>query len=332
MGKNVKTANIKQIGGKVNFTPVGTLVPYKLPKYKYFTKFSSTGDFKETGKTIFDYYSEFSLQDIKNSIPTVDSYVFVNINNGDSYTNFATLYVNGKLREVIDAIKTYVRVELPKEVQDIVNTIDISAKEQKKLDLTQKLFSQSFYQRIIDSIITGSSTLKEQVLLYVLNPKAILTMQYDYMIAFNKLDGNSAMQMKEGVYIARNESIDIIDRNNRRDKCIDAINQKANTLIASNKQLLQVTYLLNQNGTDVISYINQNLYALYDILKLSPYQSSANLRQQGYNLGLALNPLTKDAGLGTNKNNKTKSDVDFKTILLLAIPIVAIVLLKKKGK
>lgn len=331
MAKIVKTP-IKQLNLQVNFEPVGTLVPYKLPYYKYFSKFSGAGDFKETGKWLFEDYSVYSLQKIKNSIPTTNSYVFVNINNGDSYTNFATLYVNGKLREVIESIKTYVRVELPKEVQAIVNTVDNSAKDQKKLQLTQKLSSQSFYQGIIDSVITGSATLKEQVLLYILNPQEILKMQYDYMISFNKLDGNSAMQMKEGVEQGWKEAYtDFLNRNRRRDICIDAINQKANNLIAENKQLLEATKIANQTGTDVISYINQNLYALYDILKDSPNQSSANLRQQGYNLGLAMNPLTKDVDLGGNKNTKSKG-INLTTILLLAIPIVAIILIKKKGK
>lgn len=329
MAKVIKQGKIQSLS--VNFTPVGNLVPYKLPFYEYFSKFSSTGDFKETGKKLFRNYSQLSLQEIKNHIPTVKSYVFVNINNGDSYTNFATLYVNGKLREVIESIKTYVRVELPKEVQDIVNTIDVSAKEQKKLQLTQKLSSANFYKGIIDSVITGSATLKEQVLLYILYPQEILKMQYDYMISFDKLDGNSAMQMKEGVDIARDESNNVFNRNSRRDICIDAINQKANSLIAENKQLLEITKAVNQTGTDVISYINQNLVALYDILKVSPNQSSANLRQQGYNLGLAMNPLTKDVDLGGNKNTKSKG-INLTTILLLAIPIVAIFLIKKKGK
>lgn len=326
MAKTLRT-NIKQIGGKLNFSPVGTLVPFKLPNYRYFSKFSSAGDFKQSGKTLFEYYSQDSLQKVKDSIPTVQSYVFYS---SESYVEFARLYVNGKLKEVIEAIKTYVAVELPARVQNIMNTLDSSVREQKKSALLTELSSEDFYKSIINSVITGSESLKQQVLLYLLNPQEILKMQYEYMISYDKLDGDPAMQMKEGVDTARNESIDIVYRNSHRDKCIDAINQKANSLITANKQLLEAVKVANQPGTDVVSYINKNLTELYNILG-SANQSSANLRSQGYNLGLAMNPITKDYGIGGNKNAK-KSSIDFKTILLLAIPIVAIVLIKKKGK
>ncbi len=329
MAKTLKT-NIKQIGGKLNFSPVGTLVPFKLPNYRYFSKFSSAGDFKQSGKFLFNSSLHESLSKIKESIPTVQSYVFYRLKSGESYVEFARLYINGKLKEVIEAIKTYVAVELPARVQGIMNTLDSSVREQKKSALLTELSSEDFYKSIINSVITGSETLKQQVLLYLLNPQEILKMQYDYMISYDKLDGDPAMQMKEGVYTARNESIDIVYRNSLRDKCIDAINQKANSLITANKQLLESVKVANQAETDIVSYINKNLTELYNILG-SANQSSANLRSQGYNLGLAMNPITKDYGTGGNKNTK-KSSIDFKTILLLAIPIVAIVLLKKKGK
>lgn len=329
MAKTLRT-NIKQIGGKLNFSPVGTLVPFKLPCYRYFSKFSSDGDFKQSGKTLFQYYSQYSLQKVKDSIPTVQSYVFYRLKSGESYVEFARLYVNGKLKEVIEAIKTYVAVELPARVQSIMNTLDSSVREQKKSALLTELSSEDFYKSIINSVITGSETLKQQVLLYLLNPQEILKMQYDYMISYDKLDGDPAMQMKEGVKEACKKSNDFLNRESRKYKCIDAINQKANSLITENKQLLESVKVANQTETDIVSYINKNLTELYNILG-SANQSSANLRSQGYNLGLAMNPITKDYGTGGNKNTKSKG-INLTTILLLALPIVAIVLLKKKGK
>ena len=246
----------------------------------------------------------------------------------ESYVEFARLYVNGKLREVIEAIKTYVAVELPARVQGIMNTLDSSVREQKKSALLTELSSEDFYKSIINSVITGSETLKQQVLLYLLNPQEILKMQYDYMISYDKLDGDPAMQMKEGVKEACKKSNDFLNRESRKYNCIDAINQKANSLITENKQLLESVKVANQTGTDIVSYINKNLTELYNILG-SANQSSANLRSQGYNLGLAMNPITKDYGTGGNKNTKSKG-INLTTILLLAIPIVAIVLLKKK--
>lgn len=320
------TTNIKQLGGKMNFTPVGTLVPFKLPNYRYFSKFSSAGDFKQSGKTLFEYYSQYSLQKVKDSIPTVQSYVFYRLKSGESYIEFARLYVNGKLKEVIEAIKTYVAVELPARVQDVINTLDSSVREQKKSALLTELSSKDFYKGIINSVITGSESLKQQVLLYLLNPQEILKMQYEYMISYDKLDGDSATQMKEGVKEACKKSNDFLNRESRKYICIDAINQKANSLITENKQLLESVKVANQPETDVVSYINKNLTELYNILG-SVNQSSANLREQGYNLGLAMNPLTKDVGKG-NKNTKTKG-INLTTILLLAIPIAIIFLIKK---
>lgn len=322
------TTNIKQLGGKVNFTPVGTLVPFKLPNYRYFSKFSSAGDFKQSGKTLFEYYSQYSLRKVKDSIPTVQSYVFYRLKSSESYLEFARLYVNGKLKEVIEAIKTYVAAELPARVQGIMNTLDSSVREQKKSALLTELSSEDFYKSIINSVITGSESLKQQVLLYLLNPQEILKMQYDYMISYDKLDGDPAMQMKEGVKEACKKSNDFLHRESRKYICIDAINQKANSLITANKQLLEAVKVANQPGTDVVSYINANLTELYSVLGPAN-QSSANLRSQGFNLGLAMNPITKDYGTGGNKNTK-KSSIDFKTILLLAIPIIVIVLIKKK--
>lgn len=322
------TTNIKQIGGKLNFSPVGTLVPFKLPNYRYFSKFSSDGDLKQSGKTLFEYYSQYSLQKVKDSIPTVQSYVFYS--SQSPYLEFARLYINGKLKEVIEAIKTYVAVELPARVQNIMNTLDSSVREQKKSALLTELSSEDFYKSIINSVITGSESLKQQVLLYLLNPQEILKMQYDYMISCDKLDGDPAMQMKEGVKEACKKSNDFLNRESRKYNCIDAINQKANSLIVVNKQLLEAVKVANQPGTDVVSYINANLTELYSVLGPAN-QSSANLRSQGFNLGLAMNPNTKDYGTGGNKNTK-ESSIDFKTILLLAIPIIVIVLIKKKGK
>lgn len=326
MEKTLRT-NIKQIGVKLNFSPVGTLVPFKLPYYRYFSKFSSDGDFKQSGKTLFEYYSQYSLQKVKDSIPTVQGYVFYS-SKPESYVEFARLYVNGKLKEVIEAIKTYVAVELPARVQGIMNTLDSSVREQKKSALLTELSSEDFYKSIINSVITGSETLKQQVLLYLLNPQEILKMQYDYMISYDKLDGDPAMQMKEGVKEACKKSNDFLNRESRKYNCIDAINQKANSLITENKQLLESVKVANQTETDIVSYINKNLTELYNILG-SANQSSANLRSQGYNLGLAMNPITKDYETGGNKN-KTSKGINLTTILLLAIPIVAIVLLKKK--
>ncbi|MEE1112306.1 MAG: hypothetical protein UH077_03880 [Bacteroidales bacterium] len=326
MAKNVKTINIKQLG-KVNFTPVGTLVPFKLPSYRYFSKFSSAGDFKQSGKTLFEYYSQYSLQKVKDSIPTVQSYVFYRLKSGESYIEFARLYVNGKLKEVIEAIKTYVAVELPARVQDVINTLDSSVREQKKSALLTELSSEDFYKGIINSVITGSESLKQQVLLYLLNPQEILKMQYEYMISYDKLDGDPAMQMKEGVKESCKKSNDFLNRESRKYNCIDAINQKANSLITENKQLLESVKVANQPITDVVSYINKNLTELYNILG-SANQSSANLRSQGYNLGLAMNPITKDYGTSGNKNTKSKG-INLTTILLLAIPI-AIFLIKKQ--
>jgi hypothetical protein len=109
---------------------------------------------------------------------------------------------------------------------------------------------------------------------------------------------------------------------------INAINQTAQKLLAENKVLYQNCIAVNNQNTSVQAYINTNLDELFKYLG-SSMSVTINQTQTGADLSNELN--FKPDNKGGNKNTKS-TGMNLTTILLLAIPIVAIVLLKKKGK
>jgi hypothetical protein len=133
-------------------------------------------------------------------------------------------------------------------------------------------------------------------------------------------NGGPCTQMKDGV-----RSVKWIKSTNEN-RTINAINETAQRLLANNKALYQSYIAINNQNTSVQAYINENLDELFKYLG-STTSVTINQTQTGADLSNELN--FKPDSKGGNKNTKSKG-INLTTILLLAIPIVAIVLLKKK--
>lgn len=326
MAKIVKYNNgIAQI---VNFTPVGNLVAPKLPHYSYFGLLSGASGYKESGKKLQQmYYSNsFTNTDyIANHIPIVKKYSFIDKSNSTSYSyvDFANLYVSGGINTIVTNIKDFVRLELPERVKQIVLTVDKAKKEHLKTNLKNYL-SNDFLRDMVKTVVAESNTtLFNQVLTFLLSSQTILNIQYNYMLKEDMQEnGGAATQMKEGV-----RSVKWYESTNEN-RTINAINETAQRLLAGNKVLYQNCIAVNNQNTSVIAYINTNLDELFKYLG-SAIPITINQTQTGADVS---NELTfKPDNTGGNNNKKT-TGINLTTILLLAVPIVAIVLLKKKGK
>lgn len=323
MAKVIKNSS-KVASFIVNFTPVGNLVAPKLPQYSYFGLLSGASGYKESGKKLQEmYYSIDRYVDsnyIANQIPIVKKYSFVD-NNRNSFSDFANLYVSGGINTIINNIKDFVRLELPVRVQQIVLTVDKAQKEQAKTNLKNYL-SNDFLRDMVKTVVAESNTtLFNQVLTFLLSSQTILNIQYNYMIQeVHQENGGPCTQMKEGVRSVK------WTQSRNENRTINAINETAQRLLANNKALYQSYIAINNQNTSTQAYINENLDELFK------YLGSANLitinqTQIGADLSNELN--FKPDSKGGNKNTKSKG-INLTTILLLAIPIVAIILLKKK--
>lgn len=313
----------KGVAQIVNFTPVGNLVAPKLPHYSYFGLLSGTADYKQSGKKFQERFGSYNSGEKLGVIPIVKKYSFVNKSNSTFYVDFATLYVSGGINTIISNIKDFVRLELPERVKQIVLTTDKTQKEQLKSDLMNYL-SNDFLRDMVKTVVAETNTtLFNQVLTFLLSSQTILNIQYNYMLHEDMQEnGGPASQMKEGV-----KSVQWI-YSGGENSSINAINQTAQRLLANNKVLYQNCIAVNNQNTSVQAYINTNLDELFKYLG-SATSVTINQTQIGADLS---NELTfKPDNTGGNKNKKTKG-LNLTTILLLAIPIVAIVLIKKKGK
>lgn len=323
MAKVLKQGKIQSLS--LNFTPIGNLVSPKLPQYSYFGLLSGASGYKESGKKLQELYYSNSYTNtdyIANQIPIVKKYSFVD-NNRNSFSDFANLYVSGGINTIISNIKDFVRLELPARVQQIILTVDKTQKEQAKTNLNNYL-SNDFLSDMVKTVVAESNTtLFNQVLTFLLSSQTILNIQYNYMLQeVHQENGGPCTQMKEGV-----RSVKWIYSANEN-RTINAINETAQRLLTQNKVLYQNCIAVNNQNTSVQAYINTNLDELFKYLG-STTSVTINQTQQGADLSNELN--FKPDSKGGNKNTKSKS-INLTTILLLALPIVAIVLLKKKGK
>lgn len=319
MAKVLKQGKIQSLN--LNFTPVGNLVAPKLPYYSYFGLLSGTSDYKQSGKKLQEVYYNNSFVNtdyIAEQIPIVKKYSFVD-NNRNSFSDFANLYVSGGINTIITNIKDFVRLELPARVQQIILTVDKTQKEQLKTNLKNYL-SNDFLRDMVKTVVAESNTtLFNQVLTFLLSSQTILNIQYNYMLQEDMQEnGGPASQMKEGV-----RSVKWIQSGNEN-RTINAINQTAQKLLVENKALYQSYIALNNQNTSVQAYINTNLDELFKYLGSST-SVTINQTQTGADLSNELNFHNK----GGNKNTKSKG-INLTTILLLAIPIIVIVLLKKQ--
>lgn len=324
MAKVIKNSN-KVASLIVNFTPVGNLVSPKLPQYSYFGLLSGASGYKESGKKLQEMYYSNSYTNtdyIANQIPIVKKYSFID-NNRNSFSDFANLYVSGGINTIITNIKDFVRLELPAKVQQIILTVDKAQQEQLKTNLKNYL-SNDFLRDMVKTVVAESNTtLFNQVLTFLLSSQTILNIQYNYMLQEDRQEnGGPATQMKEGVRSVK------WTKSTNENRTINAINETAQRLLAQNKVLYQSYIVANNQNTSVQAYINTNLDELFKYLGTTT-SVTINQTQQGADLSNELN--FKPDSKGGNKNSK-KSSIDFKTILLLAIPIIVIVLIKKKGK
>ena len=320
MAKIVKQGKIQSLS--LNFTPVGNLVAPKLPYYSYFGLLSGTADYKQSGKKFQERFGSYNSSEKLVEIPIVKKYSFVD-NNRNSFSDFANLYVSGGINTIISNIKDFVRLELPARVQQIILTIDKTQKEQLKTNLKNYL-SNDFLRDMVKTVVAESNTtLFNQVLTFLLSSQTILNIQYNYMLQEDMQEnGGPASQMKEGV-----KSVQWI-YSSGENSSINAINQTAQRLLAENKALYQNCIAVNNQNTSVQAYINTNLDELFKYIG-STTSVTINQTQTGANLSNELN--FKPDSKGGNKNKKSKG-INLTTLLLLAIPIVAIVFIKKKGK
>lgn len=320
MAKVLKQGKIQSLN--LNFTPVGNLVAPKLPYYSYFGLLSGTSDYKQSGKKFQERFGSYYSDEKLGQIPIVKKYSFED-NNRNSFSDFANLYVSGGIKTIISNIKDFVRLELPSRVQQIILTVDKAQKEQLKTNLINYL-SNDFLRDMVKTVVPESNTiLFNQVLTFLLSSQTILNIQYNYMLQeCRQENGGPASQMKEGV-----KSVQWI-YSGGENSSINAINQTAQRLLAENKVLYQNYIAVNNQNTSVQAYINTNLDELFKYLG-STTSVTINQTQTGADLSAELN--FKPESKGGNKNTKSKG-INLTTILLLALPIVAIVLLKKKGK
>lgn len=324
MAKVIKNSN-KVASLIVNFTPVGNLVSPKLPQYSYFGLLSGASGYKESGKKLQEMYYSNSYTNtdyIANQIPIVKKYSFVD-NNRNSFSDFANLYVSGGINTIITNIKDFVRLELPARVQQIILTVDKTQKEQLKTNLKNYL-SNDFLRDMVKTVVAESNTtLFNQVLTFLLSSQTILNIQYNYMLQeVHQENGGPCTQMKEGVRSVK------WTKSTNENRTINAINETAQRLLANNKALYQSCIAVNNQNTSVQAYINTNLDELFKYLG-STTSVTINQTQTGADLSNELN--FKPDSKGGNKNTKSKG-INLTTLLLLAIPIIVIVLLKKKGK
>lgn len=322
MAKVIKNSN-KVASLIVNFRPVGNLVSPKLPQYSYFGLLSSTADYKQSGKKLQEVYYNNSFVNtdyIAEQIPIVKKYSFVD-NNRNSFSDFANLYVSGGINTIINNIKDFVRLELPARVQQIILTVDTTQKEQLKTNLKNYL-SNDFLRDMVKTVVAESNTtLFNQVLTFLLSSQTILNIQYNYMLQeVHQENGGPASQMKEGVRSVK------WTKSTNENRTINAINETAQRLLANNKVLYQNCIAVNNQNTSVQAYINTNLDELFKYLG-STTSVTINQTQTGADLSNELN--FKPDSKGGNKNTKSKG-INLTTILLLAIPIIVIVLLKKQ--
>lgn len=314
----------KGVAQIVNFTPVGNLVAPKLPYYSYFGLLSGASGYKESGKKLQEMYYSNSYTNtdyIANQIPIVNKYSFIDKSNSTSYVDFANLYVSGGINTIITNIKDFVRLELPERVKQIVLTVDKAQKEQLKTNLNNYL-SNDFLRDMVKTVVAESNTtLFNQVLTFLLSSQTILNIQYNYMLQeVHQENGGPCTQMKEGV-----RSVKWYESTNEN-RTINAINETAQRLLANNKVLYQNCIAVNNQNTSVQAYINTNLDELFKYLG-SAIPITINQTQTGADLSNELN--FKPDNKGGNKNTKSKG-INLTTILLLAIPIIVIVLLKKQ--
>lgn len=322
MAKVLKQGKIQSLN--LNFTPVGNLVAPKLPYYSYFGLLSGTSDYKQSGKKLQEMYYSNSYTNtdyIANQIPIVKKYSFVNKSNNTFYVNFANLYVSGGINTIITNIKDFVRLELPARVQQIILTVDKTQKEQLKTNLKNYL-SNDFLPDMVKTVVAESNTtLFNQVLTFLLSSQTILNIQYNYMLQeVHQENGGPCTQMKEGVRSVK------WTKSTNENRTINAINQTAQKLLVENKALYQNCIAVNNQSTSVQAYINTNLNELFKYLG-STTSVTINQTQTGADLSNELN--FKPDSKGGNKNTKSKG-MNLTTILLLAIPIIVIVLLKKQ--
>lgn len=322
MAKIVKQGKIQSLS--LNFTPVGNLVAPKLPYYSYFGLLSGTSGYKESGKKLQEMYYSNSYTNtdyIANQIPIVKKYSFVNKSNNTFYVDFANLYVSGGINTIISNIKDFVRLELPARVQQIILTVDKAQKEQAKTNLKNYL-SNDFLRDMVKTVVAESNTtLFNQVLTFLLSSQTILNIQYNYMLQeVHQENGGPCTQMKEGVRSVK------WTKSTNENRTINAINETAQRLLANNKALYQNCIAVNNQNTSVQAYINTNLDELFKYLG-SANPITINQTQTGADLSNELN--FKPDSKGGNKNTKSKG-MNLTTILLLAIPIIVIVLIKKK--
>lgn len=323
MAKNIKNSS-KVASLIVNFTPVGNLVAPKLPQYSYFGLLSGASGYKESGKKLQEMYYSNSYTNtdyIANQIPIVKKYSFVDKSNSTFYVDFANLYVSSRINTIINNIKDFVRLELPARVQQIILTVDKTQKEQLKTNLKNYL-SNDFLRDMVKTVVAESNTtLFNQVLTFLLSAQTILNIQYNYMIQeVHQENGGPCTQMKEGVRSVK------WTQSRNENRTINAINETAQRLLANNKALYQSCIAVNNQNTSVQAYINQNLDELFKYIG-NTTSVTINQTQTGADLSNELN--FKPDSKGRNKNTKSKG-INLTTILLLAIPIVAIVLLKKQ--
>ena len=321
MAKVLKQGKIQSLN--LNFTPVGNLVAPKLPYYSYFGLLSGTSDYKQSGKKLQEMYYSNSYTNtdyIANQIPIVKKYSFVD-NNRNSFSDFANLYVSGGINTIITNIKDFVRLELPARVQQIILTVDKTQKEQLKTNLKNYL-SNDFLPDMVKTVVAESNTtLFNQVLTFLLSSQTILNIQYNYMLQeVHQENGGPCTQMKEGVRSVK------WTKSTNENRTINAINQTAQKLLVENKALYQNCIAVNNQSTSVQAYINTNLDELFKYLG-STTSVTINQTQTGADLSNELN--FKPDSKGGNKNTKSKG-MNLTTILLLAIPIIVIVLLKKQ--
>lgn len=321
MAKVIKNSN-KVASLIVNFTPVGNLVSPKLPQYSYFGLLSGTADYKQSGKKFQERFGSYNSSEKLGEIPIVKKYSFVD-DNKNSFSNFANLYVSGGINTIINNIKDFVRLELPARVQQIVLTVDKAQQEQLKTNLKNYL-SNDFLRDMVKTVVAESNTtLFNQVLTFLLSSQTILNIQYNYMLQEDRQEnGGPASQMKEGV-----KSVQWI-YSGGENSSINAINQTAQRLLAENKALYQSYIAINNQNTSVQAYINKNLDELFKYIG-NTTDVTINQTQTGADLSNELN-FKPDSKSG-NKNTKSKG-INLTTILLVAIPIIAIVLLKKKNE
>ena len=321
MAKVLKQGKIQSLN--LNFTPVGNLVAPKIPYYSYFGLLSGTSDYKQSGKKLQEMYYSNSYTNtdyIANQIPIVKKYSFVD-NNRNSFSDFANLYVSGGINTIITNIKDFVRLELPARVQQIILTVDKTQKEQLKTNLKNYL-SNDFLPDMVKTVVAESNTtLFNQVLTFLLSSQTILNIQYNYMLQeVHQENGGPCTQMKEGVRSVK------WTKSTNENRTINAINQTAQKLLVENKALYQNCIAVNNQSTSVQAYINTNLNELFKYLG-STTSVTINQTQTGADLSNELN--FKPDSKGGNKNTKSKG-MNLTTILLLAIPIIVIVLLKKQ--